>query len=164
MKMITLKRCFANFCINHILSGTKFFEQKRSLLRFAGYEIGEGTKVVGPIFCSGSLKIGDNCWIGRNFAVVGNGKVEIEDDCDIAPDVMFVTGGHDIGDENRRAGKGKNYHIKVGKGTWIGARATVAKEADIGKGCVIAACACVVSDIDDNVLAGGVPAKVIKNL
>lgn len=164
MKIITAKRIFANFCINHIFAGTKFFKQKRNLLRFAGYEIGENTKVVGPFFCGGSLSIGKNCWIGRNFTVNGNGRVEIEDNCDIAPDVMFITGGHAIGDEQKRAGKGESYGIKVGKGTWICARATIAKEVRIGKGCVIASCACVISDVEDNVLAGGVPAKKIKNL
>ena len=34
----------------------------------------------------------------------------------------------------------------------------------IGKGCVIAACACVVNDIPENTLVGGVPAKSIRRL
>ena len=34
----------------------------------------------------------------------------------------------------------------------------------MGKGCVIAACACVVHDVPDNMLVGGVPAKFIRSL
>lgn len=164
MKLITAKRILANFFVNHVFAGTHFFNAKRKLLRFAGYEIGEGTKIVGPFFCTGSLIIGKNCWIGRNFSVNGNGKVEIDDRCDIAPEVMFITGSHEIGSEKKRAGKGESYSIKVGEGTWICTRATIAKEVEIGKGCVIASCACVVSDLEGNALYGGVPAKIIKKL
>lgn len=41
-------------------------------------------------FCTGTLCIGANCWIGRNLTVHGNGSVIIGDNCDIAPDVTFL--------------------------------------------------------------------------
>lgn len=75
MKLKTLKRYTAMYLVNHVLAGTRSFAAKRRLLRFAGYDIGKGTKVVGPVFCTGRLSIGANCWIGRNFAVNGNGSV-----------------------------------------------------------------------------------------
>lgn len=164
MTLGTIKRAWAGFCINRLLVGTRCFDAKRRLLNWIGHEIGEGTKIVGPVFCTGKLKVGSNCWLGRNFTVHGNGLVEIGDNCDIAPDVMFLTGGHEIGDQTRRAGKGETYSISVGNGTWIGARATISGETKIGSGCVVAACACVVSDIGDNTLVGGVPAKTIREL
>lgn len=164
MKLRTLKRICAMFCVNHIFAGTRFFSVKRKLLRFAGYEIGEGTKVVGPVFCTGKLRIGDNCWIGRDLSVDGNGTVDIDDNCDIAPQVSFLTGGHAVGGPERRAGAGETYSIRVGSGSWIGARATIAKNITIGSGCVIGACGCVVCDIPDHSLACGVPAKVTREL
>lgn len=102
--------------VNHVLTGTRFFPAKRNLLRSIGYEIGENTKIVGPIHNTGTLRIGANCWIGCNLTVHGNGIVTIGDNCDIAPDVTFLTGGHQMGDHNRRAGKGESYHITVGSG------------------------------------------------
>lgn len=164
MKLRTLMKIGVMFCVNHFFAGTWAFGVKRKLLRFVGYEIGEGTRVVGPMFCTGALRIGRDCWIGRDFTVNGNGTLVIGDRCDIAPSVMFLTGGHGIGDENRRAGKGEAYTIQVHDGTWIGARSTVAKNVTVGRSSVIAACACVVSDVPDNTLAGGVPAKVIREL
>ncbi len=146
------------------MSGTKFFDAKRQMLSSIGYQIGEGTKIVGPIFNTGTLIVGQNCWIGHNLKVHGNGTVMIGDNCDVAPDVIFLTGGHQIGDSSRRAGKGETYHIEVGNGTWIGARATVAGNTTIGNGCVIASGACVVNDVEDNLLVGGVPAKFIRKL
>lgn len=164
MKLCTVRKICVMFCVNHLFAGTWAFGVKRKLLRSLGYEIGAGTRVVGPLFCTGSLRIGRDCWIGRDFTVNGNGTVVIGDRCDIAPSVMFLTGGHEIGGEGRRAGKGEAYTIQVRDGAWIGARTTVLRNVTVGRGSVIAACACVVSDIPDNTLAGGVPAKVIREL
>lgn len=150
--------------VNHIFAGTHTFEAKRRLLNSIGYDIGAGTKVVGPLHCSGKLTVGRDCWIGHDLSVEGNGTVTIGDRCDIAPSVTFLTGGHAIGPSERRAGTGESYSIEVGSGTWIGARTTILRSIRIGEGCVVAACACVARDVPDNVLAGGVPARVIRRL
>lgn len=164
MKIKTIKKVIFICLINHVFSGTKFFEIKRKLMNSIGHKIGEGTKIVGPVYCTGKLEVAENCWIGRNFAVEGNGTVFIQKNCDIAPQVTFLTGGHKISSEKRRAGEGEKYCIEVGEGSWICARATIGKQIRIGKGCVIASCACVMKDVDDNVLVGGIPAGIIKRL
>lgn len=150
--------------VNHVLAGTRFFPAKRNLLRSIGYEIGENTKIVGPIHNTGTLCIGANCWIGCNLTVHGNGTVTIGDNCDIAPDVTFLTGGHQMGDHSRRAGKGESYHITVGSGVWIGGRVTLLLNTSIGDGSMIAACACVSKDVPADTMVAGVPAKVMKEL
>ncbi len=162
----SLKSSTVMFLVNHVLVGTRpyFFEPKRKMLNAIGHSIGKGTKVVGPIECYSKLEIGQDCWIGKNLKVNGNGSVVIGDCCDIAPEVTFQTGSHEIGAGNRRAGKGYNCSQKVGNGTWIGGRSTICNNVSIGNGCVIAGCACVVHDIPDNTLAGGIPAKVIRRL
>ena len=154
------------YLVNKVYAGTKpkHFEKKRKLLNQIGFEIGEGTRIVGPIFCAGKLKIGKNCWIGKNFFVNGNGMVVIGDNCDIAPEVIFQTGGHKIGGPERRAGEGVIHNQTVGNGCWIGGRVTILNSVNIGHSCVIAGCACVTKDIEENSLVGGVPAKLIKVL
>lgn len=162
-----IKHRFCIFLVNHIYSHStkaRSFEKKRKLLNAIGYQIGDGTKIVGPIYCTAQLKIGKNCWIGKNFTVNGNGSVQIGDNCDVAPDVAFQTGGHLIGSLERRAGTGINHNIKVGNGVWLGARSTIVNTVNIGNSCVVAACACVVKDVPNNCLVGGVPAKIIKEL
>lgn len=52
--------------------------------------------------------------------------------------------------------------IVIGNKVWIGTNVTVLKGVKIGDGCVIAAGSLVTKDIPANCLAGGVPAKVIK--
>ena len=164
MKLKTIKRILVEFIVNHLLAGTRFYSAKRRLLLSIGYEIGEHTKIVGPLHSTGKLRIGENCWIGRDLTVHGNGTVVIGNNCDIAPDVTFLTGGHQIGNAERRAGAGETHQITVGSGVWIGARATILLNTVIGDGAAVAACACVTRDIPGNTLAGGVPARVIKEL
>ena len=153
-------------CVNHLFVGTnpQWFGTKRKLLQSIGYELGVGTKIVGPIYISGTIRIGTNCWIGKNFMVNGNGTVVIGDNCDIAPEVAFNTGGHQIGNHNHRAGIGEEHNISIGDGCWIGARATFANTIVVGNGSVVAACACVVQDVPADTLVGGVPAKIIRRL
>lgn len=134
MKFKGIKRRIAFFIVNRLLKGTnkRLFETKRRLLNWCGIKVDVGSKIVGPIYITGNLEIGKNTWIGKNFTINGNGCVYIGSNCDIAPDVMFVTGGHEIGNSTRRAGIGFNKDIKVGSGTLIGARVTILGGINIG--------------------------------
>lgn len=159
-----IRRHVGMYLVNHIFVGVKHFELKRRLLNAIGHSIGEGTKIVGPFECYSILTIGKDCWIGKNLKVNGNGSVTIGDNCDIAPEVTFQTGGHEIGDALRRAGEGKIFLQCVGNGVWIGGRVTILGNTSIGDSSVVAGCACVVKDVPANTLVGGAPAKVIRSL
>lgn len=162
----SIKRKISMFLVNKVLAGTRpcFFEPKRKLLNSIGHSVGEGTKIVGPIETYSKLTIGKYCWIGKNLKVNGNGSVVIGDCCDIAPEVTFQTGGHEIGSRERRAGDGLICNQSVGNGVWIGGRSTIIGDVTISDGSVVAGCACVVKDVPPNVLVGGVPAKIIRSL
>lgn len=162
----SLKSNTVMFLVNHVLVGTRpyFFEPKRKMLNSIGHSIGKGTKVVGPIECYSKLEIGQDCWIGKNLKVNGNGTVKIGNRCDIAPEVTFQTGGHEIGSRERRAGNGLICNQVVGNGVWIGGRSTIIGDVTISDGSVVAGCACVVKDVEENTLVGGVPAKPIRKL
>ena len=165
MHMHLIKRRIAISVVNTILRGHRFFPLKRKILNWVGgIQVGTESKVVGPIRSYGILIIGSNVWIGANLTCYGQGTVEIEDNCDIAPDVTFLTGGHEMGDRIRRAGRGITTNIRVRKGSWIGARTTVLGNIEIGEACVVAAGAVVSKNIENNKLIAGVPAKVIRNL
>ena len=162
----SLKSSTVMFLVNHVLVGTRpyFFEPKRKMLNSIGHSIGKGTKVVGPIECYSKLEIGQDCWIGKNLKVNRNGTVKIGNRCDIAPEVTFQTGGHEIGSRERRAGNGLICNQVVGDGVWIGGRSTIIGDVTISDGSVVAGCACVVKDVEENTLVGGVPAKPIRKL
>jgi acetyltransferase-like isoleucine patch superfamily enzyme len=120
MTLKGFKKRVAFFLINELFYGVKpnCWTIKRNLLNWAGFNIGEGTKVVGPLTVYGDLEIGKNTWIGTGFKIHGNGIVKSGSNCDIAPDVTFLTGSHELGDAGRRAGAGRKFQIIVNDSTF----------------------------------------------
>ena len=164
MKLKTIKHMLVMFVVNHLCDGAYLFEMKRRLLNWIGYSLDEGTKVVGPIYCTAELHTGKNCWFGRNFTIHGNGLVEFGDNCDIAPDVTLLTGRREAGSELVSLEDSRSYSIRVGEGCWIGAGTTLGRNVTIGKGCMVLASACVMKNMPENTLIGGVPARIVRKL
>lgn len=130
---------------------------------------------VGPDVCinghtwfygNGPIFIGAGTWIGPGckFYSGPEAAISIGAHCDIAPGVSFVTGSHEIGTVERRAGRGFSKPIVVRDGCWIGVGVCVLGGVTIGKGALVGAGALVRSDIQEGVLAAGVPAASIRLL
>ena len=83
----------------------------------------------------------------------------------LASNVQIPSGGktHYFDDPARpiREQGGERRMVTVGEGAWVGTGAIVL--ADVGKGTVVAAGSVVTKPLPDNVIAGGVPARVIRN-
>jgi len=165
--MVFRLRYFANFLLA-ALPVSHFFKLKQILLYYAGIKVLDGASINSHtwFYGRGEINIGDNTWVGPRcrFYSDASATISIGKNCDIAPEVAFVVGSHEVGDENRRAGKGYCKSITVEDGCWIGARVTILGGVTIGKGSVIGAGALVTEDIPANSLAVGVPAKVKKCL
>ncbi|WHE06059.1 hypothetical protein PGH24_07695 [Thermoanaerobacterium thermosaccharolyticum] len=149
------------------LSGVHFFTLKRYLLnKLPNIEIGEKTKIVGPIYFNKivKIKIGKGNWIGRDFRIDGNGMVSIGDNNDFAPEILIVTGSHKCGNKNRRAGEGVNNNIIIGSGNWIGTRTTIIEKASLGNGNIIGAQTLIKDVFDDDNLIVGIPGIVKRKL
>ena len=80
----------------------------------------------------------------------------------IGHNVVLATINHDLEPEHRADLWLKPIHI--GKNVWIGANATILAGVSIGENAVVAAGAVVTKDVQDGVVVGGVPAKIIKAL
>lgn len=163
MKLKTFKHMLVMFLVNHLFDGAYLFEMKRWLLNGIGYSLGEGTKVVGPVYCGAKLKTGSNCWFGKNLTIHGNGTVELGDNCDVGKNVTFLTGVH-ASDSPEFAGEAQKYSVFVGEGSWIGPGATLGRNVSIGKGCMVLADSCVLKNMPDNTLVGGVPARIVRKI
>ena len=152
--------------INIFLKGTHCYSLKRTLLRSAGVKIGKGTQIVGPIcFDFSEIIIGDNCWIGKDFDINGHGKIIIGNQCGIGPHVRLYTGKHLMGpSEKRHGGQNINTVIEIGDGAMLSAGTSIVGPVKIGKGAVAMVGACVVKDVDQDMLVGGVPAKEIQHI
>ncbi len=120
---------------------------------------------------SGSLQslgkgvvIGNNVGLGTHGFYGGSGGLEIGDDTIFGNYVSVHPENHNYGDLDIPIRlQGVNHKgIKIGKGCWIGAKATILDGADIGDGCIVAAGAIVRGKFPPNSIIGGIPAKIIK--
>lgn len=86
-------------------------------------------------------------------------KIEIGDDVAIADNVCIRdSDNHEMLNGIRKS----TQPIRIGNHVWIGMNATILKGVTIGDGAIIAAGAVVTKDVPDGCLAGGVPARVLK--
>jgi maltose O-acetyltransferase len=148
------------------LPDTRMYRFKAFLLRMRGFKIGNNVRVVSSVRIKlKQLTIGDNTFIGfETLLEGGDAHVQIGKNVDIAPRCVIVTGSHDVGTSEHRAGIGKSTDIRIDDGTWICASSTILGGVHIGKGCIVAAGSLVREDVDVNSLVAGVPARVIKKL
>lgn len=152
-----------------LLPPTRAFGIKRGLLRALGIEVGAGTRVCGRVafFGAGRVTIGRDGWIGIGtvfYTAADGGDVTIGDRCDIAPEVAFHCGSHQIGGRERRAGAGTAAPVRIGDGCWVGLRSTLLPGVAIGAGGVVAAGSVVTADQPEDTLAAGVPARALRDL
>lgn len=129
-----------------------------------GKLLDESTAVFLPfqINIGNSTSIGKNVFINHDCTFLDMGGITIEDEVLIGPKVSLITEGHPINPEERKALYAQPIVIK--KNAWIGAGATILPGVSIGCNSVVAAGAVVNKEVPDNVVVGGVPAKIIKRI
>ncbi len=141
-----------------------------ALLRAAGFRIGRGTVMWGTPAITGSgdiyrrLTVGRECWFNVGVLLNLGAEVTIGDRVAVGHQVMILTDTHPIGPPERRAGPVFARPVHIGDGAWLGTRALVLPGVEIGAGAVVAAGAVVTKDVPPNVLVGGVPARVLREL
>ena len=82
----------------------------------------------------------------------------------LAPKVCIFTATHPIDAQLRISGIEYGKPVTIGDNVWIGGGAIINPGVTIGNNVVVASGAVVVKDVPDNVVVGGNPAKIIKNL
>jgi maltose O-acetyltransferase len=90
--------------------------------------------------------------------------ITIGDNCSIAPGVHIYTATHPIEAHERRKGPEYGRPVIIGNDVWIGGKAVINPGITIGNNVVIASGSIVTRDVPDNVVVGGNPAKIIKQL
>lgn len=110
----------------------------------------------------GHVVIGDNVFIGTGCILVAKSSIFIGNDSLIAEYVVIRDQDHRIDSRPIRSAGFKITPVHIGSDVWIGCKATVLRGAYVGDRCVIGAHALVKSRIPDDMLAVGVPARVVK--
>lgn len=113
-----------------------------------------------------SITIGKGCQICNRFSAVSEGEgIEIGDNVLVGSSVTILDSDfHEIDPEKRIGGTPKTGKVVIEDNVWIGDRVTILKGTVIGKNSVVAAGAVVSGEFPANVVIGGVPAKVIREI
>ena len=142
------------------IGGHCFFELPlRAVVTTEGAKLSQPSLIIGDncsfgeythVTCVNEIKIGDNLLTGRNCLITdhSHGKNDGKEK-DIAPSERLLYS------------KGP---VIIGNNVWLGDKVAIMSGVTIGEGTVVAANAVVTHDLPPYVLAGGVPARVIKNI
>jgi acetyltransferase-like isoleucine patch superfamily enzyme len=148
-------------------AGARLGDGVRLSLRGGRLEIGAGTDVRrhGTYHVGGALLIGSGCVLSTGVCVHCAESVSIGDLTIVGEYTTIADSAH------VRTAPGAPVHhsvrtrpVAIGSNVWIGAHAVVASGTDVGDQCFIGAGAVVVSDVPAGWLAGGVPAKPLREL
>ena len=116
----------------------------------------------GTLFSSAQASIGERAYIGPRCHL---GWAIIERDVLVAAGVHIPSGARTHGMEDlsvpMREQSATKAAVRIGAGAWIGSAAIVM--ADVGRDAVIGAGAVVTKPIADRMVAGGVPARVLRD-
>lgn len=113
----------------------------------------------------GYLAIGENSSIHPRCQLNAYvSPIQIGEDVMIAPNCAFYSYDHGIAPDSPISAQPLQSKgaITIGDAAWIGVGVIVLSGVNIGKGAVIAAGSVVTTDIPDNAVAAGVPARVVK--
>jgi len=142
------------------------FEKKDALIRAILGKAGKDLWIESPFFCDYgyNIEVGDNFYANFNCTILDVAKVTIGDNVMLAPNVAIYTAGHPIHPESRNSGYEYGIGITIGSNVWIGGNSVINPGVTIGDNCVIGAGSVVTKDIPANVVAAGVPCRVIREI
>ena len=110
--------------------------------------------------CDGIIKIGDNVLISPGVKIISAEEIIIESNVMIASNVYISDSDwHGIYDRINTPGLSKKIHIE--ENSWIGEGSKISKGVRIGKNSIIGLGSVVTSNVPDNEIFGGNPAKKI---
>jgi acetyltransferase-like isoleucine patch superfamily enzyme len=107
------------------------------------------------------LSVGDHVYLAPGVVILANLEIVLDSEVMIAHHTVITDGNHTAVEGSYRYGPRSDRPVRIGRGSWIGANATVLPGVTIGRGVAVGANAAVTRDIPDGAVAGGVPARVI---
>lgn len=166
------------FCMDRIRFGKSVYIDSGCRLHGsrASIEIGDNARILRGAYLTTQVSnaregegitTGRSCWIGAGSILgSGLGGIFLGDNVLIGPNVVIVTGAHDYSRTDipaiEREYQGRP--IRIGNNVWIGTSAVILGGVTIGGNAIIAAGAVVTKDVAPYTVAGGVPARILKEV
>ena len=120
--------------------------------------------IIPPFYsdCGKNIRVGKNVFINTGCTMQDQGGIVIGNGVLLGHRSTIATLNHDLDPARRQDLLPAPVHI--GDNVWIGANVTILPGVTIGENAVVAAGAVVAKDVPANMVAAGVPAKVIRSV
>ena len=155
----------AQLVIAEMNTGYRDAAEVRALFgRLTGVEVDESFWLLPPFYTDfgKNIRVGKNVFVNHACEFMDRGGITIGDDVLIGPKVNLVTINHPLDPATRRSTHCAP--IIIENGVWLGAAVTVMPGVTIGENAVVAANAVVTSDVPNNAVVGGIPARFIRHI
>jgi maltose O-acetyltransferase len=141
-------------------------ENRLALLGKLMGKMGKNPWIEPPFFCDYgyNLRMGDDCFFNFNCVVLDVCPVQLGDRVFVGPAVQIYTATHPLEAQRRAAFEESGKRITIGSDVWIGGGAILCPGISLGDRVVVAAGAVVTKSFPSDVVIGGNPAKIIRNL
>jgi maltose O-acetyltransferase len=137
-----------------------------AILRELIGELSECVHIRPPFRCEYGtrISIGAGTFVNFDCVMLDVAPITIGTACQLATRVQLLTATHPIDPEPRRIGWESGEPIVIGDNVWLGGGVIVCPSVKIGDDTVVGAGAVVTRDLPAGVVAGGVPARVIREI
>lgn len=142
-------------------------EKRTELLKKMFAKIGNNCYIEPPFHANWAGKhvyMGNNVYANFNLTLVDDGNIFIGDKVMFGPNVTVATANHPILPSLREKALQYNKEVHIGNNVWIGAGTVIVPGVTIGDNSVIGAGSVVTKDIPSNVVAVGVPCRVMREI
>lgn len=142
-------------------------DKRNALLKQMFGRIGEGCYIEPPLHANWAGRhvfMGDNVYANFNLTLVDDGNIFIGDKVMFGPNVTVATANHPIVPALREKGLQYNKDVHIGNNVWIGTGVIIVPGVTIGDNTVIGAGSIVTKDIPANVVAVGIPCRVLREI
>ena len=155
-----------DLCFDYNNTRPTNLERKNELLDQLLGSHGSHIWMEAPIhFAYGSnTHMGDHVYANFNLTVVDDGECHIGSYVMFAPNVVISTTGHPLHPSFRDKGAQFSLPVTIKDHVWIGSNVTIMPGVTIGENSVIGAGSVVTKDIPANVVACGVPCRVMREI
>lgn len=128
--------------------------------------MGEGCWIEPPLYVNWGSRItlGDHVYANTGLTVIDDTFVNIGSHVMLGPRVTISSASHPVDPELRRQAYQYDLPVVLEENVWVGAGATILPGVTIGKNSVIGAGSVVDRDIPPDVVAVGVPCRVLREI
>ena len=113
------------------------------------------------------IDIGQGCFLNRNVMLAAVRRIEIGDHVMLANGCFVGDAAHRFDDPNAPVtmqGFTSEGPVRIGSNCWFGVNCVVTSGVEVGGRCVIGANSVITQDLPPGVIAGGAPARVIREI